>query len=292
MLDWMASLGVLQPGFIPFLLKKIQYLDWSEPEADHESDRGLVPSSQDDVELLPSSQESQALIGQDSESLVTPNHLVKILMECVRKSHAVPLDVSSPASKPQMDGQGLPAWDMGESARTSLLVSVVRCTKVVAWSVGENGIHELQPFFQQPGILLTLLDAQTCAEEILLNTVELLALLIPDPLTLHIALASPYDHALQPRVPARLLQVRFPVVDILAKHLVDRRGDTSALHMHRFHCAVLLFMPCAARHGDTAVILSESVPLLPALIQCLSWDTEEVWSGPVGNERTEQYVIR
>lgn len=292
MLNWMASLGVAHPDFVFYFLKKLQYLNWIEPEDVAALGRGMVPSSQDDQEMLPSSQDTQKPSQSDTPSLATPVQVVKILIECVRKSHCAPLDVSSPESQPQKDDtQSLPAWDMGIPARTALLSAVLRFAKVTAWSIGASGLHELQPFLQEPGVLLSLLDAHACAPEILLLTVEFLTLLIPDPLTLHMALASPYDSALQLRVPARLLQVRFPVVDILAKHLVDRRGDTPGDFAHRLHCAILLFMSCAGRHADTAVILSESVPLLPALIQCLSWDTEEVWSGSAGNERTERYVM-
>lgn len=290
MLNWMTSLGVAHPGFVFFFLKKMQYLDWSAPD-EEKKENGMVPSSQDDLDMLPSSQDTEVPSAPDVH-LGTPTSLVKMLIESIRKSHTVPLSVASPASQVETEGQSVPVWDMGEAARTALLVSVLRCAKVLAWNVGGTGVHELQPLFQEPGVLLTLLDGPACVPQILLHAVELLTLLVPDPLTLHIALASPYDKALQPRAPARLLQVRFPVVDILAKHLVDRRGDTSVVHMHRFHRAVLLFMSAAARHGDTAVIFSESVPLLPALIQCLSWDTEEVWSGPAGQERTERALER
>lgn len=290
MLDWMAALGISQPGFVPFLLKKVQYLDWAEPDTPPAPEHSMVPSSQDDKELLPSSQENQEPSKPDASVPATPTNLIRMWIECVRKCHAVPLSVSSPDAQPEVDAQGEPVWDMGPAARMSLLGAVVRCARVLAWTMGQAGLVELQPFFQQPGVLLTLLDVQTSSHDVLLQSVDLLSLLIPDALTLHMALASPYDHALQPRVPARLLQVRFPVVDILAKHLVDRRGDTSAAYVQKLHTATLLFMSSAARHGDTAVILSESVPLLPALIQCLSWDTEEVWGGAMAGDRTEQYV--
>ncbi|KAI3627150.1 hypothetical protein CBS14141_001151 [Malassezia furfur] len=278
------------PGFVPFLLKKVQYLDWAEPDTPQVPEHSMVPSNQDDKELLPSSQESQEPSKPDTSAPATPTSLVKMWIECVRKCHAVPLSVSSPDAQPEADAQGEPVWDMGPEARMSLLGAIVRCARVLAWTVGQTGLVELQPFFQQPGVLLTLLDVQTSSHDVLYQSVDLLSSLIPDVMTLHMALASPYDHALQPRVPARLLQVRFSVVDILAKHLVDRRGDTSAAYVQKLHTATLLFMSSAARYGDTAVILSESVPLLPALIQCLSWDTEEVWGGAMAGDRTEQYV--
>ena len=290
MLDWMAALGISQPGFVPFLLKKVQYLDWAEPDTPQVPEHSMVPSNKDDKELLPSSQESQEPSKPDTSAPATPTSLVKMWIECVRKCHAVPLSVSSPDAQPEADAQGEPVWDMGPEARMSLLGAIVRCARVLAWTVGQTGLVELQPFFQQPGVLLTLLDVQTSSHDVLYQSVDLLSSLIPDVMTLHMALASPYDHALQPRVPARLLQVRFSVVDILAKHLVDRRGDTSAAYVQKLHTATLLFMSSAARYGDTAVILSESVPLLPALIQCLSWDTEEVWGGAMAGDRTEQYV--
>lgn len=282
MLRWMASLSIAHPGVVPVLLQRLHHLDWPPAApAPPAVDRGLVPSSQDEMDLLPSSQET----GVDTDALDTPDALVKMLGECVRKTHSVALAVSSPASLAEGDA----VWDMGAAARHTLLLSVVRLVRVLAWTLGSEGLHELQPWLQEKGVLLTLLDNHA-APDTLLSTVELLRGLAADPLTLHMALASPFDPALQPRIPARLAQARFAVVDILAKHLVDRRGDATADDVHRLHRAIVMFMSSAARHRDTAVVFAESVPLLPALIQCLWWDTEDVWSGPPGSARTTGYV--
>ncbi|PKI84844.1 hypothetical protein MVES1_001122 [Malassezia vespertilionis] len=284
--NWMAALCIAHPDLATFLVKRFKYLDWV-PE--HEIDASaIVPSSQDETDLAlsaPSSQESGAVHSIASDTLLaTPVNLVSMLIECVRKTHVVPLEAASPESLPQPDqgAASTPAkWDMGTDARTALLTSLLRLVKVIAWTNGPKGLHEMQTFFQKPGVLLTLLDAQ--APCVLFHAVQLFSLLVPDPLVLHTALSSQFDTVLQPRVTARLLQVRFPVVDILAKHLVDRRGNASPCSIHRLHSSVLIFLAYAARYHDTSLILTESVPLLPALIQCLSWDTEDVWSGQPSN---------
>ncbi|WFC97772.1 hypothetical protein MYAM1_000491 [Malassezia yamatoensis] len=292
MLNWITALGISHTGFVKFYTEGMQYLDHKDTESWQPLRNDMVPSSQDDAELLPSSPGSAKQLDTSSAPLLTPNNLVKIWIECLSKTHIVPLDVSSPSSQPEKHAQDLPAWDIGGVCRASLLCAVLASMKVLAWTAGVESLPELRPLVQHPGMLLTLLDAHSCSSDLLLGSIELLMLLIPDPTTLHMALSSPYDAKLQPRVAVRLQQVRFPVVDILAKYLVDRRGDTPVATMHHTHQAILLFISCAARHEDTLVVFSESMPLLPALIQCLSWDTEEIWVGSIASQQAESALER
>ncbi|WFD41859.1 hypothetical protein MPSI1_000495 [Malassezia psittaci] len=292
MLNWITALGMSHTGFVRYFTEGMPYLGLMDAETEQTLKNDMVPSSQDDAELLPSSPGSSKQLDTSSIPLLTPNNLVKIWIECLSKTHIVPLDVSFPSSQPEKSGQDLPAWDMGGACRASLLCAILASIKVLAWTAGVESLPELRPLVQHPGMLLTLLDAHTYSDNLLLGSIELLMLLIPDPTTLHMALSSPYDAQLQPRVAARLQQVRFPVVDILAKYLVDRRGDTPVATMHHTHQAVLLFISCAARHEDTSVVFSESMPLLPALIQCLSWDTEEIWIGSIASQQAESALER
>ena len=195
----------------------------------------------------------------DQDELPTPTHLVAILVDAVRTCYTPP-----------------GAADIGP-ARIALLERILRLLQVLAWAMEPGTLHDLRPFFQTPGILLALIEARWRAPHILGHAVRLLTLLAADPLLLHVCLSSSYDTRLQSPVP-QLLHSRFPVVDTLAKHLVDRRGDTQDESLHCLHVDIVLFLGRAARHRDASIVLSESAPLLAALVQCLAWDTDAVWN--------------
>lgn len=207
-----------------------------------------------------------------ADDLVTPTQLLATLTECVRKAHILPPNVACDAARAHSNEP----WDMGVTSRRELLVAVVHLLQALAWTLQPDGFRELQPFFQAPGIVLALLSSNSSA--VLEGTVQLLTLIASDPLTLHMCLSSAHDTTLLPRPTTRLLGGRFPVVDMLAKHLVDRRGDTPEEDVHRLHGAVLQFLTDAVRRSDTSIVLVESVPLLPALIQTLCWDTSLLWN--------------
>ncbi|WFD30276.1 hypothetical protein MSPP1_001293 [Malassezia sp. CBS 17886] len=294
MLSWMAALGISHPAFCVFLAKRFRLLPWvpeTVPRADAPDGQECVPSSQDSVSLV-------AAGPPPRRALPTPVQFTALLAECVRKCHAAPLHVCAPETQPQRAAdagaaQGTAArdtvWDIGP-ARDDVLRCVLQLLAVLSWTLGTRGFHYIQPFLQTPGMVLSLLDSNVCPPRMLLRTVHLLSTVVPDPLTLHVALSSQYDHSLQTRVPMRLQQAQFPVIDVLAKHLVDRRGDAVPRHVgecggtaytqtHELHCAVLSFLSYAARHRDTCLVIIESLPLLAALVQCMAWDTHVVWNG-------------
>uniref|UniRef100_V5EUG7 Uncharacterized protein n=1 Tax=Kalmanozyma brasiliensis (strain GHG001) TaxID=1365824 RepID=V5EUG7_KALBG len=71
---------------------------------------------------------------------------------------------------------------------------------------------------------------------------------------------------------------RFPVLELLVKHLVDRRFDMAESEWHHLHRAILTFLTQAAlRSADTLIVLADSAALLAALIRCLSLDSDFVW---------------
>lgn len=206
MLDWMTTLGLSQPAFVPFLACQ---------------DQPPIPDSS------------------------TSPPIAHILIDCVKRD-------------------------------ASMRPSVVRLGQVLAWSSGLYGYQDVHPFFHANGVLLALLD--THEPRVLIPTLQLCAMVAPDAPTLHMCLSAQFDPTWQPRVPPRLGQVRFPVVDVLSKHLVDRRGDMPSDACHRIHMSILLFLTQAARWPDASIMLAESAPLLPALIQCLNWDVSTLWN--------------
>lgn len=127
-------------------------------------------------------------------------------------------------------------------------------------------------------MLLHLLSKPDESAAVLLDTLDLLTLITGDPLALHMCISTQWEPAWQPEMNARLSQARFPVVDVLAKHLVDRRNDTPPLWSHQIHTAILTFLVQAMRWPDTSVVLADSSTLLPALIQVLSWDVQILWN--------------
>lgn len=127
-------------------------------------------------------------------------------------------------------------------------------------------------------MLLLLLSKPEIHADVLVDTVDLLTLITGDPLALHLCLSSSWEPAWQPDVNPRLSQARFPMVDVLAKHLVDRRHDTPPLESHQIHASIVAFLVHAMRWADTSMVLADSMTLLPALIQVLSWDVQILWN--------------
>jgi len=139
-------------------------------------------------------------------------------------------------------------------------------------------LYSLQPFLKTPGVLLLLLSKPDPSAEVLVETIRLLVLIAGDPLALHLCLSSQWEPAWRQEINPRLSQSRFPLVDVLAKHLVDRRNDTSSLVSHQVHLSILTFFIHAMRWADASVVLADSTTLLPALIQVLSWDVQILWN--------------
>ncbi|WFD34005.1 hypothetical protein MCUN1_000833 [Malassezia cuniculi] len=196
---------------------------------------------------------------ESHDELATPVNTLPIIVEAIHRCYDTSTSV-----------------DIGQS-RIPLLERIIRLLQVIVWSREPGSLHDLRSFFQTPGVLLALLEARWKAPHILAHTMRLLTLIARDPLLLHVCLSSTYDTALQSPVP-QLLQSQFPVVDTMAKHLVDRRGDTQDGSLDELHVLIILFLGRAARHRDTCILLAESVPLLAALVQCLAWDTDAVWN--------------
>lgn len=163
------------------------------------------------------------------------------------------------------------------AARVPLLARVVRVVQVLVWTHAGSALHELRAFFQTPGVVLALFDAGLRAPALAAQAARLLALVARDPLVLHVCLAAGFDAARQAPAP-QLAHSRFPLVDTLAKLLVDPRGDAPDARVHDVYEHVVQFLARAARHRDTSIVLAESAPLLAALVQCLAWDTDAVWN--------------
>lgn len=134
-LAWLTALGLAHPHFVPYLLCRYD----------------LLPPTRDTLPAPPSRSasatpaSSQATPGQGVPG-TTPVQLVRMMVECVRKTHCVPV---SWAERGHLDDDGAllespetEAWDMGEGARRDVLLSVVRVGRLLAWTLGLAGFHE------------------------------------------------------------------------------------------------------------------------------------------------------
>ena len=336
MLIWMTSLGVTHPGFTSILLRKSRLLPWTYQELDPASAgssrgkerRSTLEGSGPDP-AVPSSSPPEITAGAPPAStpgsgspatpsqsrsrslLPTPTQLIPMLIECVRKSHAVPLVASCPEALPEQGqdvdrgtdacGASTPL-DIGAPARTELVAAVLRLVEVLAWTTAPTGFHEyvrgrieesgltscsLRALFQAPGILVAFLGADAPLPWLRAG-VRLLTLVSADPYTLHTCLVSGFDRALQPDVSARQHEAPFPILDLLAHHLrrcaeaasapASSDHNEVATQSHPLYRHVVLLLSRAALHHDTAILLAESVPLLASLVHSLALDTDQVWN--------------
>ncbi|WFD19462.1 hypothetical protein MCAP1_001692 [Malassezia caprae] len=249
LLGWVAALSVAHPDFVPYHLKSLRLLCWDEGPGAPTRAGSQTPSS------------SQASPSTSRASM--HKSLVPMLAECVRLTAC-----AAPAAQSRLS----------EAEQHALRLSAVRVCHMVAWTQAPYGLQDLQPFLKTPGVLLLLLSKPGPSAEVLVETVRLLTLIAGDPLALHLCLSSQWEPAWQQNINPRLSQARFPLIDVLAKHLVDRRNDTPPLESHQVHSTILTFLIYAMRWADASVVLADSPTLLPALIQVLSWDVQILWN--------------
>ncbi|EST05759.2 hypothetical protein PSEUBRA_004780 [Kalmanozyma brasiliensis GHG001] len=266
-----------------------------------------------DLECLQTDQEARrdemAFLGIDEEvfnaewaQYSTPIHVREILAQCVAdcrssgtrarsgsngvshdESHQDDdLDMDSPAKEPG-GGVGLGSWTLSSEAREDLLheaVQVLRAMCECPEASLTSSVHPLR-LLSRPGVLHKLLHPDR-STFILFNVVRMLSSAVSNAPLIHECLATKSDfreasrsshHSTAPRANAR-----FPVLELLVKHLVDRRFDMAESEWHHLHRAILTFLTQAAlRSADTLIVLADSAALLAALIRCLSLDSDFVW---------------
>ncbi len=168
-------------------------------------------------------------------------------------------------------------WILSSEAREDLLHAVVQTLEAMSQcpDASLSSSHHPLRLLQRPGTLHKLLHPDR-SSFIISNVVRMLSSAVSNAPLVHECLASKADplstgrvgsHSSGPRANAR-----FPVLELLVKHLVDRRFDLPEREWHPFHCGILTFLTQAAlRSADTLIVLADSAALLAALIRCLSW---------------------
>jgi hypothetical protein len=70
-----------------------------------------------------------------------------------------------------------------------------------------------------------------------------------------------------------------PLLEILARLLVDGRLKMGAKEAHAMHCDVVtLLSQLVIQHSDALILVSESNSILAAVIKCLQIDTGLIWN--------------
>ncbi|SPO25190.1 uncharacterized protein UTRI_02701_B [Ustilago trichophora] len=181
------------------------------------------------------------------------------------------------------DRLGFGDWTMPSEAREDLLHAVVQVLEAMSQcpDASPSSSHHPLRLLARPGVLHQLLHPDR-SSFIIFTVVRMLSSGVSNAPLIHECLASKADsqgtgrgasHSMGPRANAR-----FPVLELLVKHLVDRRLDLPESEWHPLHCGILTFLTQAAlRSADTLIVLADSAALLAALIRCLSLDSDFIW---------------
>ena len=251
-----------------------------------------------------------AFLGPDKAALadqwskyMTPVHLRDILAQCIDDCRdpssasteagetAARMDQKSDGaarralerSEADPDKHGAGDWILSSEAREDLLQAVVQVLEAMSHCPDANlsSSHHPLRVLPRPGVLHKLLHPDR-SSFVILSVVRMLSSAVSNAPLIHECLASKADtqgtgaggsHSKGPRAGAR-----FPVLELLVKHLVDRRFDLPESEWHSLHCMILTFLTQAAlRSADTLIVLADSAALLAALIRCLSLDSDFVW---------------
>lgn len=175
-------------------------------------------------------------------------------------------------------------WTLASKAREDLFHAVVQVLEAMSQCPDANlssGHHPLR-LLSRPGVLHKLLHPDR-SSYVIFGVIRMLSSAVSNAPLVHECLAS---KAADTQVVGRgsghstalRVNARFPVLELLVKHLVDRRFDMAESEWHVLHRVILTFLTQAAlRSADTLVVLADSAALLAALIRCISLDSDFVW---------------
>lgn len=210
---------------------------------------------------------------------VTPIQIREILAQCVD-------DCRAPHSEVEADGDaserlGLGEWKLSAEAREDLLAATVSVLEAMSQcpDASLTSAHHPLRLLARPGVLHKLLHPDR-SSQIICSIVRMLTSAVSNAPLVHECLTSKADPSSSTRSSnhGARANARFLVLELLVKHLVDRRFDLPEAEWHPLHCSILTFLTQAAlKSPDTLVVLADSAALLAALIRCLSLDSDFVW---------------
>lgn len=240
---------------------------------------------------------------QPQVALPLPDAIEKCVIEAVRKASAVlPIDILSPDSAvPEAAPHSQPAatqsriarakakqrgsssasrqpWDMGEAQREDVLRGVLDLLETLTWHMDHKAGRYLKPMIESPGFIMTFLDNKR-APSTMRRFVSLLTHLVQYKDMWKCIVACHFDSTLHRDVPDLITKSRTPLIEVLAKHLVDLRHRQTPADTHTIHVSMItLLSQLTIKHPDALLLTRESRSLFAALVQCIHTDTSSIWN--------------
>ncbi|PWN23693.1 hypothetical protein BCV69DRAFT_279623 [Microstroma glucosiphilum] len=300
----MTALSVAEPAIInAFMSSELAYELEVPPQASEEMADGVNIAA---ATQQPGTQQRRRSLTA-RPPVPTPDQIPSCLIECIRKAGGVlPLRITSPESiappepeplqvasqrpnatqsrkiraKAKRDNEASLniSWDMGTDQREDVLETVLSLLEVFVWHIGDQSGYYLKSIFEAPGTIAIFLDVKRPAETIR-RFVRLLTQLVQYPDMWKTLVVCKFDPDLQVGLPALVYQSRTPLLDLLAKHLVDLRHNQSTFDAHRLHCGINIFISqLVIKHHDALLLARESQSLFAALVQAIHTDTSIIWN--------------
>jgi hypothetical protein len=300
----MTALSVAEPAIInAFMTSELAYELEIPAQANEEMADGTSIAA---ATQQPGTQQRQRTL-RDRSPVPTPDQIPACLIECVRKAGGVlPLRITSPESIALPESEPLQlasqrpnatqsrkvrakakrdneaslniAWDMGSDQREDVLEAVLSLLEVFVWHIGDQSGCYLKSIFEAPGTIAVFLDVKRPAET-MQRFIRLLTQLVQYSDMWKTLVVCNFDADLQVGLPALVYQSRTPLLDLLAKHLVDLRHKQSAFDAHRLHCGINIFISqLVIKHDDALLLARESLSLFAALVQAIHTDTSIIWN--------------
>lgn len=169
-------------------------------------------------------------------------------------------------------------WDMGASQREDVLHSVLGLLETLVWHMSHQCGRYLKPVFEAPGFIMTFLDTRRDPST-MQRFVGLLTQLVQYKDMWKCLVACHFDADLHRDLPQLITRSRTPLLEVLAKHLVDLRHRQTTASAHSVHCSIVtLLAQLVIKHADALVVARESRSLFAALIQSIHTDTSTIWN--------------
>ncbi|UZJ53992.1 hypothetical protein CBS101457_003312 [Exobasidium rhododendri] len=217
--------------------------------------------------------------------------LEKVIIACVQRLSA---------SEEKDAGGESEVWPMKAATSESLLQVMVGIMEIMSYEVRDNDnysltcMHKLKRIIDEPGIVASLLNINRRDSITIRQTISLLIKLSQHSTLWRNVIACKIVKNPDPQRRANplLSKSETPLLEMLARVLVDGRAKTSAAEGHDIHCDIVtLLSQLVVQHSDALVLVAESNSILAAIIKCLQIDTGLIWNDD-GEEVRDQEDVK
>jgi hypothetical protein len=142
-------------------------------------------------------------------------------------------------------------------------------------------LRKLERIIDETGLLASLLDHHNQSTATMRHTISILIRLSQYPSLWRNIIACKIDKSIEMprRMNSLISKSETPLLEILARLLVDGRSKMGAREAHAVHCDVIVLLSqLVIQHSDALILVSESNSILAALIKCLQIDTGLIWN--------------